>query len=93
MSEDLYQNEVDRLIEDNASAIVNSSEPDEIVLVLLLKAMRIAVGMSQEDVASRLRSHQSNVSRFESPNYTGRTMRSIIRYADAIGAKIRFLVD
>lgn len=51
----------------------------------LLAKLRIAAGVTQEDLAERLGWHQSNLSRFESENYSAQTVSKIVEYASALG--------
>jgi hypothetical protein len=54
----------------------------------LLVALRIARGMSQRELAERLRVHESQVSRDERNEYHGITVERASRILDAIGAQI-----
>ena len=51
----------------------------------LLAKLRIAAGLTQEEFAAELDWHQSNVSRFESENYSGQTIAKVVEYASALG--------
>jgi len=51
----------------------------------LLAKLRIALGITQIDLAKRLGWHQSNVSRFESENYSSHSLSKVLDYADALG--------
>jgi ribosome-binding protein aMBF1 (putative translation factor) len=57
-------------------------------LVADLVAARTAAGMSQADVAWRMSTTSSTVSRLESGAYTRPTLRTIQRYALAVGAQV-----
>ncbi|MCA9925238.1 MAG: helix-turn-helix transcriptional regulator [Anaerolineales bacterium] len=50
----------------------------------LLTKLRIAAGLTQTEMAERLGWQQSNLSRFESDNYSGQTLSKIAEYADAL---------
>jgi DNA-binding XRE family transcriptional regulator len=62
------------------------------VLVADLVAARTAVGMTQEEVAVRMWTTKSAVSRLESGVRTRPTLRTIERYALAVGARIEVRV-
>jgi 5'-deoxynucleotidase YfbR-like HD superfamily hydrolase len=92
-------NDIDyREIEDEVTKYItseeflNCSEDDkfELYIVSVLKSARIVQKIPQEEVASAMMTKQPNISRFESMKYTGRTVRSIMAYADAIGIELRF---
>lgn len=51
----------------------------------LLAKLRIASKLTQAEMANKLGWEQSNVSRFESENYSGQTISKIIEYANALG--------
>jgi transcriptional regulator with XRE-family HTH domain len=50
-----------------------------------LTKLRIAAGVTQEEIAERLGWHQPNVSRFESEDYGGQTISKVVEYADSLG--------
>lgn len=51
----------------------------------LLSKLRIAAGLSQSELAKELGWKQSNISRFESENYSSQTLSKIIEYASVLG--------
>lgn len=51
----------------------------------LLTKLRIAAKLSQEEMAKKLGWQQSNLSRFESENYSSQTIGKISEYIDALG--------
>ena len=51
----------------------------------LLAKLRIAAKLSQAEMAKRLGWHQSNLSRFESDNYSSQTIAKISEYISALG--------
>jgi predicted transcriptional regulator len=61
-------------------------------LVADLVAARAAAAMTQEDVAVRMRTTKSVVSRLESGVCTRPTLSTIERYAEAVGALIEIRV-
>ena len=62
------------------------------VLVADLVVARLAAGMTQEQVAARMWTTKSVVSRLESGVRTRPTLTTIERYADAVGATVEFRV-
>ena len=61
-------------------------------LVADLVAARAAAGMTQEEVAARMLTTKSVVSRLESGVCTRPTLRTIERYAVAVGAMVEIRV-
>jgi DNA-binding XRE family transcriptional regulator len=51
----------------------------------LLAKLRIAAGLTQNELAQRLGWHQSNLSRFESETYSGQTISKVSEVASALG--------
>jgi ribosome-binding protein aMBF1 (putative translation factor) len=62
------------------------------VLVTDLVAARAAAGMTQQDVADRMPSTKSVVSRLESGVHTRPTLTTIEKYARAVGAIVEIRV-
>ena len=58
------------------------------LLVADLVAARTAAGMTQNDVASRMWTTKSAVSRLESGRYARPTLDTIEKYALAVGARV-----
>ncbi|NMC61514.1 MAG: helix-turn-helix transcriptional regulator [Candidatus Methanofastidiosa archaeon] len=54
-----------------------------------LSKLRLASKINQKDFANILGWQQSNLSRFESENYSGQTIRKIIEYSSALGIYIK----
>jgi transcriptional regulator with XRE-family HTH domain len=55
----------------------------------MLIAVRIAQGVSQRELATRLDVHESQVSRDERNEYFGITLERAARVLDALGARLR----
>jgi DNA-binding XRE family transcriptional regulator len=77
-----------------ARAYSRSLSRDRVLQALVrdLVAARIAAGMTQEEVAARMGSTRSAVSRLESGVGTRPTLRTIERYAFAAGARVEIRV-
>ena len=61
-------------------------------LIADLVAARTAVGMTQQDVAQRMWTRKSAVSRLESGRYARPTLDTIQKYALAVGARVEIRV-
>jgi predicted transcriptional regulator len=61
-------------------------------LIADLVAARTAAGMTQEDVAARMSTTKSVVSRLESGRRTRPTLKTIQKYALAVGAQLEIRV-
>lgn len=59
----------------------------------LLIALRIAKGVSQRELAERLSTHESQVSRDERNEYHGVTVERANRVLEALGVEIRSVVE
>ena len=59
----------------------------------LLVGLRIAKGVSQRELAGRLGTHESQVSRDERNEYRGVTLERAARVLDALGAEVRSKVE
>ena len=62
------------------------------VLVADLRAARTAAGMTQEEVAARMSTTKSVISRVESGVCTRPTLSTIEKYAIAVGAQVEIRV-
>ena len=58
-----------------------------------LARIRQAEGVSQAEVARRLKTSQQAISRMEHPDYEGHTLRTLVRYAESLGRELRFVVS
>lgn len=54
-----------------------------------LAALRQKAGLSQKDLARKLKTSQQNISRLESPAYEGHSLSMLRRVAEALGATVR----
>jgi ribosome-binding protein aMBF1 (putative translation factor) len=57
-------------------------------VALQLAALRQKAGLSQKDLARKLRTSQQNISRLESPSYEGHSLAMLRRVANALGATV-----
>ncbi len=58
-------------------------------VALQLVALREKAGLSQRELAHKLKTSQQNISRLESPSYEGHSLSMLRRVADALGATVR----
>ncbi|MEW5975497.1 MAG: helix-turn-helix domain-containing protein [Acidobacteriota bacterium] len=58
-------------------------------VALQLAALRQKAGLSQKELARKLRTSQQQISRLESPGYEGHSLSMLRRAAEALGATVR----
>jgi len=58
-------------------------------VALQLTALRQRAGISQKELARRLKTSQQQISRLESPGYEGHSLANLRRVADALHARVR----
>jgi transcriptional regulator with XRE-family HTH domain len=58
-------------------------------VALQLAALREKAGLSQKDLARRLKTSQQNISRLESPAYEGHSLTMLRRVAEVLGVTVR----
>jgi len=58
-----------------------------------LAALREKAGLSQKQLARKLRTSQQNVSRLESPSYEGHSLSMLRRVAGILGATVRVVIE
>ena len=61
-------------------------------VALQIAALRQRAGLSQKQLARKLRTSQQNVSRLESPSYEGHSLTMLRRVAEVLGATIRVTI-
>src|SRR5712675_2919249 len=61
-------------------------------VALQMAALRQKAGLSQKDLARKLKTSQQNISRLESPAYEGHSLSMLRRVAEALGATIRVTI-
>jgi transcriptional regulator with XRE-family HTH domain len=57
-------------------------------VALQIAALREQAGLSQKELARKLRTSQQQVSRLESPSYEGHSLSMLRRVAEALGANV-----
>jgi transcriptional regulator with XRE-family HTH domain len=62
-------------------------------VALQLAALRHQAGLSQRELARRLKTSQQQISRLESPGYEGHSLSMLRRVAKALNARIRVSLE
>lgn len=58
-------------------------------VALQLAALRQQAGLSQKELAHRLKTSQQHISRLESPGYEGHSLANLRRIANVLNARVR----
>src|ERR1035438_9050442 len=58
-------------------------------VALQIAALREKAGLSQKDLARKLKTSQQQISRLESPSYEGHSLSMLRRVAEVLGATVR----
>jgi|SRR6266850_1738042 len=62
-------------------------------VALQLAALRQQAGLSQKELARRLKTSQQHISRLESPGYEGHSLTNLRRVARALHARVRVVFE
>src|SRR5581483_543272 len=62
-------------------------------VAMQIAALREEAGLSQKDLARKLKTSQQQISRLESPAYEGHSLRMLRRVAEAIGATVHVVFE
>ena len=62
-------------------------------VALQLAALREQAGLSQKDLARKLKTSQQQISRLESPGYEGHSLRMLRRVAKVLNARVRVVLE
>jgi transcriptional regulator with XRE-family HTH domain len=63
------------------------------VVALQLAALREQAGLSQAELARKLKTTQQQISRLESPGYEGHSLSMLRRVAKALHARVRVILE
>ena len=63
------------------------------VALQLTAALRQQAGLSQKDLARRLKTSQQHISRLESPGYEGHSLANLRRVAHVLKARVRVVFE
>ena len=62
-------------------------------VALQIAALRQQAGLSQKDLAKRLKTSQQQISRLESPGYEGHSLSMLRRVANVLHARVRVIFE
>src|SRR5437867_6466197 len=62
-------------------------------VALQLAALRQQAGLSQKELARRLKTSQQQISRLESPGYEGHSLATLRRIAGELSARVRVIFE
>src|SRR5438309_9754887 len=62
-------------------------------VALQIAALRERAGLSQRDLARKLKTSQQNISRLESPSYEGHSLSMLRRVAKVLRARVRVVLE
>lgn len=62
-------------------------------VALQIAALREKAGISQKELARRLKTSQQHISRLESPDYEGHSLANLRRVAEVLNARVRVLFE
>ena len=62
-------------------------------VALQIATLRQKAGLSQKELAIRLKTSQQHISRLESPNYEGHSLANLRRVAAALNARVRVSIE
>jgi transcriptional regulator with XRE-family HTH domain len=62
-------------------------------VALQIAALREKAGLSQKDLARKLRTSQQQISRLESPSYEGHSLSMLRRVAKVLNARVRVVLE
>lgn len=62
-------------------------------VALQIAALREQAGLSQKDLAKRLKTSQQHISRLESPDYEGHSLANLRRVAQVLHARVRVVFE
>jgi ribosome-binding protein aMBF1 (putative translation factor) len=62
-------------------------------IALQIAALREEAGLSQKDLARKLKTSQQQISRLESPGYEGHSLRMLRRLAKVLHARVRVVLE
>ena len=62
-------------------------------VALQIAALREKAGLSQKDLARKLKTSQQQISRLESPSYEGHSLANLRRVAEVLHARVRVVFE
>ena len=62
-------------------------------VALQIASLREQAGLTQKELARRLKTSQQQISRLESPDYEGHSLANLRRVAEALSARVRVVFE
>jgi transcriptional regulator with XRE-family HTH domain len=93
MKETNFDRYLDEQLEDPAFAERFARAGREWDVALQIAALRRRAGLSQKDLAKRLKTSQQQISRLESPGYESHSLTTLRRVAEALDARLRIVFE
>jgi transcriptional regulator with XRE-family HTH domain len=84
---------VEKQMQDPAFAASFEQAGEAWDVALQLAALRQHAGLSQKELARRLKTSQQHISRLESPGYEGHSLANLRRVAGALHARVRVVFE
>src|SRR5204863_7367305 len=88
-----FDSYLDEQLEDPAFAARFKQAGEAWDVALQLAALREQAGLSQKDLARKLKTSQQQISRLESPSYEGHSLSMLRRVAKALHARVRVVLE
>ena len=88
-----FDNYLDDQLKDPAFAARFEQAGESWEVALQIAALRQKAGLSQKELALRLKTSQQHISRLESPNYEGHSLANLRRVAAALNARVRVSIE
>jgi transcriptional regulator with XRE-family HTH domain len=88
-----FDSYLDKKLKDPAFAKRFAKADEAWDVAMQIAAARKQAGLSQKELAARLKTSQQQVSRLESPSYRGHSLQTLERVANVLGAKVRITFE
>ncbi len=93
MKKNNFDRYLERQIKDPGFAARFEQAGDAWDVALQLAALRLQAGLSQKELARRLKTSQQHISRLESPGYEGHSLANLRRVAAVLKARVRVVFE
>ena len=93
MTKTNFDRYLEEQLQDPAFAVRFEQAGEAWDVALQITALRQQAGLSQKDLAKRLKTSQQQISRLESPGYEGHSLSTLRRVADALHARVRIVFE
>src|SRR6267378_7937088 len=88
-----FDHYLDEQLKDPAFATRFDSAGEAWDVALQIAALREKAGLSQKDLARKLKTSQQQISRLESPTYEGHSLSMLRRVARVLKARVRVVLE